>query len=301
MYYLRSCSFWLAIGIGSLLWVPKAGAGPSSGPPADAGAEVASASIVPSAAIAPLSNQPVTEDLLAKAREAAARMFTEVENVICREDVKRFKSGRGGAEHQVDVIQTQVTVENGGERYTSVLQNNRKRNRMSDIGGAWSEGEYATFLGEARQVLSSNRFIHTAYLADLNGVPATVFPFEVNQGDTSWDFKVSSHHYSLPFQGELWVSSATGEVLRIRRIARQVDPATGIAEVDWTVDFASISIDGRTLSLPAKALYIVTYSRDQSRQWNAVSFSSYHHFGSDAVIRYNTPGSLETAVALPQP
>jgi len=32
-----------------------------------------------------------------------------------------------------------------------------------------------------------------------------------------------------------------------------------------------------------------------------VSFSSYQHFGSDAVIRYNTPGSLETAVALPQP
>jgi hypothetical protein len=228
-------------------------------------------------------------------------MFNEVANVICREDVKRFKSERGGAERQVDEIQTQVTVEDGAERYSFVLQNNRKRSRMADIGGAWSEGEYATFLGEAHRVLSSDRFISTAYLTDLNGTQAAVFPFEMNESDTSWDFKVSSRHYALAFQGELWISTETGEVLRIRRIATQMDPATGIAEVDWTVDFAPVSIGGRTLSLPAKALYGITYLHDQGREWNAMSFSSYQRFGSDAVIRYNMPGGGESAEAVPRP
>lgn len=298
MNSLKLCSFCLAIGICSVVWARTAEAGSSSGLSTDSHAEADSN--VPAAASPSLRNEPVGAELLAKAREAAAHMFNAVENVICREDVRRFKSGRGGAEHQVDVVQAQVTVENGAERYSAVLQNDRKRSRMSDIGGAWSEGEYATFLGEARQVLSSDRFIHTAHLAELNGTPAAVFPFEMDQSDTSWDFKVRSHHYALPFQGELWVSSETGEVLRIRRISRQMDPATGIGEVDWTVDFAPVSIDGRTLSLPSKALYSVTYLRDQSRQWNAMSFSSYRHFGSDAVIHYNVPGSVETAEALPR-
>jgi len=283
-----------------MVWALTANAGSSSSP--STGSHAEGESSVPAAASPSLRNEPVAvgEELLAKARDAAARMFNAVENVICREDVKRFKSGRGGTEHPVDVVQAQVTVENGAERYSAVLQNNRKRNRMSDIGGAWSEGEYASFLGEARQVLSSDRFIHTAHLAELNGTPATVFPFEMDRSETSWDFKVRSHHYALPFEGELWVSSETGEVLRIRRIARRMDPATAIEKVDWTVDFAKVSIDGRTLSLPSKALYSVTYIQGQSRQWNAMSFSSYRHYGSDAVIHYNVPGRVETAEALPQ-
>jgi hypothetical protein len=297
MNFLRRWSFWLAIGICSIVWLRTADANSMTGPSASGRSVSPSESNVPAVAIVALQNGPAAEDLLAKAREAAAHMFNEVANVICREDVKRFKSGHAGKDHQLDVIQTQVTVENGAEHYSAVLQNNRKRNQMSEIGGAWSEGEYATFLRDARRVLSSDHFNHTAYLADLNGTPAAVFPFEMSGSDTTWDFQVCSHHYALPFQGELWVSSETGEVLRISRIARQMDPATGIAEVDWMVDFAPVSIDGRMLSLPATAVYSVTYSNDQSRQWNAMSFSAYQHFGSDVVIHYNTPGSTEAPEA----
>lgn len=299
MNYLRSCSFWLAIAISSVVWIGTADGGPASGPSADGHAGNTPELSTPSTATVSQRSEPAGNDLLAKARDAAARMFNEVENVVCREEVKRFKSARGGPERQLDVIQTQVAVENGAERYSAVLQNKRKRNRMSDIGGAWSEGEYATFLAEARVVLSSNRFIHTAYLTNLNGTPAAVFPFEMNETETSWDFRVSSHHYALPFQGELWISSDTGEVLRIRRFSNQVSPETGIAEVDWTVDFASVPIGGRTLSLPSKALYSVTYLRNQNRSWNAMSFSSYQRYGSDAVIRYNTPGSVGAVELLP--
>jgi hypothetical protein len=299
MNSLRTCSLWLAIGICSLIWVRAADASSSSGPTATGRAEGAPDVTFPAVPIVSPRNEPVSEELLVKARQAAARMFSEVENVICREDVKRFKSA-GGAEHPLDVIQTQVTIENGEERYSSILQNNRKRSRMADVGGAWSQGEYATFLSEVRQVLLSNRFIHTAYGAELNGAPAVMFPFEMNQNDTNWDFEVSSRHYVLPFQGELWVSSETGEILRIRRFATQMDRTTGIAEVDWTVDFAPVSIEGRMVSLPVRALYSVTYVRGQSRHWNAVSFSSYRHFGSDTVIRYDVPGGVVAAEVLPQ-
>jgi len=239
------------------------------------------------------SIQVTGEQLLLKAREASSRMFNEVENVICREDVARFKAGRSGHQRQVDVIQTQVTVENGTERYSSVLQNKRKRGQMSEVGGAWSEGEYATFLHEARRVLASDHFIRSAYLARLNGAPAVIFPFEMNETESAWDFQVGSHHYALPFHGELWVSSETGELLRIKRLATQLDPATGVAEVEWTVDFSPVSMNGRTLSLPSKALYSVTYLNDQGREWNAISFSAYQRFTADAVIQYNLPPSAD--------
>lgn len=239
------------------------------------------------------AHEPSGEEFLWKARDAASRMFSEVENVICREDVTRFKSSHGGRQRQLDVIETQVTVENGAEHYTSVLQNKRKRGQMSEVGGAWSEGEYATFLHEARRVLASGQFIRSAYLTKLNGTPAVIFPFEMTATESAWDFQVGSHHYSLPFHGELWVSSETGEVLRIRRFATQIDPAAGVSAVDWTVDFSPVIMSGRPLLLPSKALYSVTYANDQGREWNAIAFSAYQRFSTDVVIQYNMPAAAE--------
>jgi hypothetical protein len=145
------------------------------------------------------------------AREASARMFSQVENVVCQERIQRHKSRHAGESHAVDVIEANVAVENGEERYSDIVQDNRHRQAMQQIGGAWSAGEYATFLREARQVLDSNDLITQGYLSKLNGVPAVLFPFDIDEKTSTWDFLVRSHSHALGFHGELWVSQETGE------------------------------------------------------------------------------------------
>jgi hypothetical protein len=229
-------------------------------------------------------------DYLMLAREASARMFNQVENVICEERIQRYKSRHPGEAHAIDVVEAKVAVADGEERYSDILQNEHRRQTMQQIGGAWSAGEYATFLREARHVLDSNEFITQGYLSKLNGVPAVLFPFDIDERASTWDFLVRAHRYMLAFHGELWVSQQTGEVLRIRRTARHLDVATGIKDVDWIVDFSRLQINGRPLTLPAKALYSVTYFRDDSREWNLTSFYNYKRFGSESTIRFAEVG-----------
>jgi hypothetical protein len=138
-------------------------------------------------------------DCLLLARQASAQMFSQVENVICEEHIQRYKSRHGGESHAVDVVEAKVAVENGQERYSDIMQDGHHRQAMQQIGGAWSAGEYATFLREARQVLDSNEFITQGYVSKLNGVAAVLFPFDIDEKASSWDFLVRSHRYALAF------------------------------------------------------------------------------------------------------
>lgn len=234
-------------------------------------------------------------EYLLLAREASARMFSQVENVICQERIQRFRSKHSGENRAIDVVEANVAVEDGEERYSEITQDRRRRQTMQQIGGAWSEGEYATFLREARKVLDSNDYITQGYVGKLNGVPAVLFPFDIEEKASTWDFLVKSRRYMLSFHGELWISQETGEVLRIRRTAHHLDVSTGISEVDWTVDFSKIEINGRPLTLPVKALYSVTYFRDETREWNLTSFYNYKRFGSESTVRFAEVGQ-ESAI-----
>lgn len=233
-------------------------------------------------------------DYLRLARGASAQMFSQVENVICQERVQRYKTNRSGENFAVDVVEAKVAVADGQEVYTDIVQNRHHRETMQQIGGAWSEGEYATFLQEGRRVLASPELISQAYVTNLNGTPAVMFPFEMTEANSTWDFLVKSHQYRLAFHGELWISQKTGEMLRIRRLARNLDVTTGIREVDWTVDFATVEINGHPLALPVKALYSVTYSRELSKEWNLTSFYNYKRFGSESTIHFPEAGEEST-------
>jgi hypothetical protein len=227
-------------------------------------------------------------ELLLRGREASSRVYRELSSVVCHERIDRFKGPIADANgHPVDVIMSDVAMEEGTERYSNIRQNDKPRPSISRIGGAWSEGEYSTLLRQTAETLDSDAIIKIGVVTRLNGTPAILFPFDVPPSESNWDFLVRSKHYQLGFHGEVWVSQATGEVLRIRRTANQIPSSVGISQVDWSVDFGPSDLDGHAFILPSKAAYSVTYPRDQHREWNVISFSNYHHYGVDVTIHYN--------------
>jgi hypothetical protein len=90
------------------------------------------------------------------------------------------------------------------------------------------EGEYSTLLAANRRD-SRFRYRHQEkddhQIQSHSGLP---FPFDVPQSESNWDFLVRSKYYVQGFHGEVWISRATGEVLRIRSTANQIPSGTGI-------------------------------------------------------------------------
>ena len=265
----------------------KDGSTPAPPVSSDVPAQLMAASSRPSGVSLP-APQLSGYDMLLRGREASSRIYRELSSVVCREQIDRFKGSIGDAQGRpLDVITSDVAMEEGTERYSNIRQNNKPRPSISRVGGAWSEGEYSTLLRQTAETLGSDDVIKMGVITRLNGTPAILFPFEVPQAESDWDFLVRSRHYVLGFHGEVWISQATGEVLRIRRTATQVPSGVGISQVDWSVDFGPNDLDGHSFILPSRATYSVTYPRDQHREWNVISFSNYHHYGVDITIHYN--------------
>jgi hypothetical protein len=225
-------------------------------------------------------------NLLDRMIASASQVYEDLTNFVCREDIERYKGSRhnpGG--HKLDVITSTVSYDRDAEHYADIYQNNKPLNRIRGLSGAWSEGEYGTLLGETLKALKSRK-IGSISSSNLDGVPATVYSFDYSADDSPWEIEVAGHHYFLPFRGQVWASLATGDVLRMDRIATDVPQQTGIAGVNWSVSFGSQTADKRTFWLPTKAVYSVSYLDGGRHEWNLIAFSAYRRYGSDVVVRF---------------
>jgi hypothetical protein len=242
-------------------------------------------------AIAAISSTPKSAaeadgTLLARVREKANRAYADLVNFVCRERIERFKGKLGSsAERRVDVITSSVAFENGEERYMDIRQNNRILKSISDVSGAWSEGEFCTLLREATKVLSGNDGRFAAPRA-LSGEPAFIYMSDFDAINSPWDIRLGSKHYTIPFHGEVWIAPASAEVLRITRRATSMPDATHIAEVDWSVDFAPTVVDGREFLLPRSGKYDVSYANSYRHEWNTIYFSDYHRYGVEVAVHF---------------
>lgn len=259
-------------------------------------AGAAQGELLPGSASAIMANQAVPSgaqqvelppvDLLDRIIVSASQVYEDLTNFVCREDIERYKgSSHNPSGHKLDVITSTVSYDRDAEHYADIYQNNKPLNRIRGLSGAWSEGEYGTLLGETLKALRS-REIGSISSSNLDGVPATVYSFDYSADESPWEIEVAGHHYFLPFRGQVWASPASGEVLRMDRIATDVPQQTGIAGVNWSVSFGSQTADKRTFWLPMKAVYSVSYLDGGRHEWNLIAFSAYRRYGSDVVVRF---------------
>ena len=199
--------------------------------------------------------------------------------------MERFRAAHGESVGKpIDIITSNVSFENGRERYTEILQNNKERKSIASISGAWSEGEYATFLNETRKVLDSG-VLKLQSVTSLNGEPAGLFSFEFDQANSPWDLQIGSKHYPVGFLFEMWVSLNRRHPSHIA-IVHQHLASKLIAEIDWLVDFGAFDVDGKTFMLPKDGVYSVTYLTSPKHEWNVLTFSDYHRFSSEVAIHF---------------
>jgi hypothetical protein len=200
--------------------------------------------------------------------------------------MERYK-GAINAENgkHIDTVTAKVSFENGIEHYGDILQNKRQRTNIWDVQGAWSVGEFGTLLRQTQDLLSTQTASFRRY-ADLNGVAAAVYGIEIDAQNSPWDLAVESHHYKLAFQTEIWVNRTSGEILKIERVSSGIPSSVGISEIRWGVTLQQVQLNGKTWLLPQTGQYEVQYERSGHREWNELTFSNYHRYGSQVVLNF---------------
>jgi hypothetical protein len=122
---------------------------------------------------------------------------------------------------------------------------------------------------------------------NVSGVQTAIYRFEVSEKDSPWDLAVGTTHYKIPFSTDVWISTATGEILKIARKSISMPVDTRISEIDWDVSLAAVDLDGKPWLLPTAARYSVSYVESKHREWNEMSFSNYRRYGSESTLKYS--------------
>lgn len=227
-----------------------------------------------------------SRELLARAQLSNELLYTDLESFVCNEHIDRFKGSVDGDKvHQLDTVTSKVSFENGVEHYSDIRQNNRPRAALSNLPGAWSEGEFGTLLRQTRALLGTQTASRKEETT-LDGTPAAVYSVQVSEADSPWDLVISSHDYRIPFETLVWVAKDSGRILKIERTSTEMPPDTGIAQLQWGVTLEPVRLDQKTWLLPKTGEYQVTYTRSNRKEWNVMNFSDYQRYGAQTILRF---------------
>jgi hypothetical protein len=223
----------------------------------------------------------------AKLQAALDEKIALLSSVAIHEKIVRY-SQTGNTVRQLDTLDTDVDVIDGAERYSGVRRNSVALAHTSEIKGAWSFGEVVTLLRGARDALARQALDTRATIAE-NGSPVVRIAFYYPSSSHRWFVSVDSRVYWLDFQGKIWISPVTGDILRISwESTAAPPPASGVASVVWTVDFHSAAVGGLICTMPETGIYRVNHSvGDAWSEWNVMNFSGIGRYGSQVKVVFD--------------
>jgi hypothetical protein len=229
------------------------------------------------------------DDVLTKARAANENLYASLQSFVCHERIERFQ-GRLNAEsgRPIDTVTANLSFENGVEHYSDVRQNTRPRGSLSNLAGAWSEGEFGTLLLQTQALLRTQPVFFQAFTT-LGDTATAIYRFDVPGEISPWDLEVGGQHYRLPFRTDVWISTRTGEIVKIARTSLSIAPETRIAVLEWKITLEPVELNGKQWLLPKTGEYSVIYDQSNRREWNLMSFSDYRRYGSEVSLRFDTP------------
>ncbi|HMF75480.1 MAG TPA: hypothetical protein VK604_07435 [Bryobacteraceae bacterium] len=226
-------------------------------------------------------------EILSKARDANEELYAQLKSFVCHEEIQRYRGVLDGRPARfLDTVTATLSFENGIEHYSEIYQDDHLRPSMAHLPGAWSEGEFGTLLLQTLRLLSVELPRFRGF-ATVDGLEAAIYRVEVSAENSPWDFQVSGRHYHLSFQTDVWISTATGEILKIARRSLDIPAETRISEVEWGITLQLVDLNGKQWLLPKTGTYSVLYSDSGREEWNNMTFSGYRRYSSEVALRFD--------------
>ncbi len=236
------------------------------------------------------SRVPSAEDPnITKAREASAAFTAKLPNYVCTEYMTRYQSDTRPVDWQpLDVVSTELVYQDGKEDYRKVAINGKQTKKaISEIGGSWSTGEFATTLVDLFSPASQASFFFRSE-SMVAGTTTRVYDFRVEKANSHWHIQVAGQWILPAYKGSVWVEPKTGRVLRIEMQTAFLPDEFPLDQVESAVDYEAVRLGERKYLLPVHAenLACQRFSRTCSR--SAIDFRNYHVFGSDSNIKFDS-------------
>jgi hypothetical protein len=227
------------------------------------------------------------KELLPAILSANDDLYSKLQSFVCSERIQRFAAyKKADPGKPLDTLQAQVSFENGHEHYSEVKRGAERLAGLSNVVGAWSEGEFGTLLRQTEKLLRSQDIQFDGY-GEISGMRTSRLHFDVNEHDSPWDLEVAGRHYRVPFRADVWVDPSSGEIVKIARTSMGPIGDTRIAGLEWSVTLAPVELSGKSWLLPKEGGYSVEYTDKGHREWNRLSFSNYHRYGAEVSLRFD--------------
>lgn len=224
--------------------------------------------------------------LLARIKQSAMRFQGQLPDFICTKLTVRWEdnSGAGKKWKQRDSLEETVFFSQSG-RTATVLQklNGKPTNRThGNIGGVVEDGVVRDAIVPASIFgpLANGRFAWSRW-ETLAGRRMAVFAFKV--APLFKNYPDGKRGYPIGFHGLVYAGAEDETVMRL---GVHVDGPSGypFQESGWDIDYGPVTISGRELLLPVKA--VARYRVDKLSSRNEIQFTGYRKYEADSTVTF---------------
>ena len=226
--------------------------------------------------------------LIQKAAEAALEFTETLPNYVCQEMMARSLSDSQPANWRPqDVIAMAVVYENGKENYRNITLNGKSTNKpLSELGGAYSTGEFGTVLIDLFSPATAAEF-HQRGESRIAGITAKLYGFDVKRENSHWDLHFGPQTYTPAYAGSVWIDPGTGRVLRIEMEARGLPSDFPADHVESATDYQYVRLgDAKQYLLPVHAETLSCQRGTQYCSRNVIDFRNYHKYSGESSIEF---------------
>ena len=270
---------------------------------AAAGEELESAEVVPAAInaappVIPAAAPPVareretaaaassgnrTDPIIDKARESLTTLTADFPNYVVRQLTTRRYSDTSKVEWKVvDVVEADLIVEGGSERYRNLKINGKAAKTRPEDTGAWSVGE---FVSTPTQLLGSGSAEFRNRLeTNFNGRKAWRYDFSVPQERSGWRIEAAGQSYYPAQRGRLWLDKETSRVLRLEMEGIKFPGEFPIDKTEMTLDYDFVAIGARKFLLPVKSEILSCHRGKADCSLNVLEFRNYRKFEAESQL-----------------
>jgi hypothetical protein len=246
---------------------------------------------------------------LQTARSYALAYTNRLPNFICSQVTERTRFaqqisasivGRGAAAGWIplagtagtdDHIVERLTFFNHQENYEVVTVNDHAARGVKhlDLGGAMSEGEFGTALGEIFAPSTGTDFTWHG-MDSIRGRSAYVFSYRVPKEFGIMVGGTKQDQAQVSYQGLAYVDAVNGEVLRITTTL-DLPAGFSIDVAERSVDYKPVTIAGSSYTLPWHS--VMQIESAGMIFVNKIEFKDYRVFRAESKIHYDD-GTVET-------
>jgi hypothetical protein len=232
---------------------------------------------------------PGEDPIIAAARDAADSFTETLPNYIVKQVTTRYQTGQAAGQktswQALDVVTSDLVMENGRETYKNVLVNGKAPRQAIEKTGSWSNGEFASML-QLVLYRGSDAEFHGKRSSTIVNRAAWRYDYSVEQPNSHWTLEASGQSYEPAYSGAIWIDKETSRVLRIEMAARRIPSDFPLDSAESTVDYDFVLLGDKKFLVPTHSEVLSCQRGTPDCSRNVIDFRNYRKFGTDTTITF---------------